>query len=81
MSDDFLFVRELIRAGAGIGLLPGFVAACDISSGKLVRVLTRIPVRPAGLAMVLPRSHHATTNVVTFRDHLLAHLTSNPLTA
>ena len=80
-SDDFLFVRELIRAGAGIGLLPGFVAACDISSGKLVRVLARTSVRPAGLAMLCPRSRHASINVAAFRDVLLDHLAKNPLTA
>lgn len=77
-SDDFLFVRELIRAGAGVGLLPGYVAACDISSKKLVRVLAQNLVKPAGLAMLSPRARHASTNVAAFRTVLLEHLAKNP---
>lgn len=81
MSGDFLFVRELIRAGAGIGLLPGFVAACDTSSGRLVRVLPRTLVRPGGLAMLWPRARQGSSSVAAFRDALLQHLAKNPMTA
>ena len=80
VTDDFLFIRELVRAGAGIALLPGFVAACDVSSGKLVKILARTSVKPAGLALLFPRSRHPTTNVETFRNHLVDYLAKNPLT-
>jgi DNA-binding transcriptional LysR family regulator len=79
VSDDFLFIRELLRAHAGVGLLPGFVAACDVTSGKLVRVLERTPIKPAGLALLFPRSLRMGTNVLAFRDHLVGYLKDNPL--
>lgn len=38
-TNDFLFMREMIVAGTGIGLLPWFRAAADVAAGRLVRVL------------------------------------------
>ncbi len=81
LSDDFLFVRELIRSGAGVGLLPGFVAAGDLANRTLVKVLARTRVKPAGLAILLPRARITTTKVIAFRDHLLQHLARHPLAA
>src|SRR5512143_1872669 len=39
VCDDVLFVRDAVRAGAGVGLLPTFVAEPDVLAGALVRVL------------------------------------------
>jgi DNA-binding transcriptional LysR family regulator len=78
-SEDFLFTRELIRDGAGIGLLPGFAAAADISAGTLVKVLPRIVVKPAGLSLLFPRSRHTAASAVAFRKHLIEYLAKNPL--
>jgi DNA-binding transcriptional LysR family regulator len=38
-GNDFLFIRELIAAGAGIGPLPWFLARQEVVSGRLLRVL------------------------------------------
>jgi DNA-binding transcriptional LysR family regulator len=39
MGDDFFFIREALRAGGGIGVLPVFLAGNDLRAGTLVRVL------------------------------------------
>lgn len=36
-ANDFSFLREVIIAGFGIGLLPWFRAATDVAQGRLVR--------------------------------------------
>jgi DNA-binding transcriptional LysR family regulator len=38
-TNDFLFMREVVIAGTGIGLLPWFRVAADVAAGRLVRVL------------------------------------------
>jgi DNA-binding transcriptional LysR family regulator len=68
--DDMFVVRGALRAGAGIGLLPAYVAEDDRTSGTLVRVLPHWEGRVAHAWLVhaagpLPRK----TRVL--RDHLL----------
>jgi DNA-binding transcriptional LysR family regulator len=71
VCDDLLFVRDAVRAGAGIGLLPDFVAEPDVASGRLVRVLPRLE-RPAGhLHVVTPAAKHVPRKVSAFRDLVL----------
>jgi DNA-binding transcriptional LysR family regulator len=71
LCDDLLFVRDALRAGAGIGLLPTFVAEPDRAAGTLVRVLPRVE-RPAGhLHVVTPAAKHVPRKVTAFRDLVL----------
>ena len=68
--DDMFVVRGALRAGAGIGLLPAYVAEDDRTSGTLVRVLPHWEGLVAHAWLVhaggpLPRK----TRVL--RDHLL----------
>jgi DNA-binding transcriptional LysR family regulator len=68
VCDDLLFVRDAVRAGAGIGLLPTFVAEADVVAGTLVRVLPRFE-RPAGwLHVVTPAAKHVPRKVTAFRE-------------
>jgi DNA-binding transcriptional LysR family regulator len=77
--DDLLFVRDAVRAGAGLGLLPTFVAEPDVAAGHLVRVLPRLE-RPAGtLHIVSPASRHPPRKVTAFRDLVLEHLHARAL--
>ena len=39
-ADDFAFIRQLLLAGSGIGLVPWTTCAEDIERGRLVRVLS-----------------------------------------
>lgn len=70
-SDDLLFVRDALRAGAGIGLLPTFVAEPDVQAGALVRVLPRFERSVGALHVVTPATRHQPRKVTAFRDLLL----------
>lgn len=68
---DFSFVKQAIRAGAGIGPLPSFFTREDIELGKLVRVLPDW-TRPAGtLYVVYPGQKHVPKKVIAFRDFVV----------
>jgi DNA-binding transcriptional LysR family regulator len=71
VCDDLLFVRDAVRSGAGIGLLPTFVAENDVVAGRLVRIVPRVE-RPAGyLHIVTPAAKHVPRKVTAFRDLVL----------
>jgi DNA-binding transcriptional LysR family regulator len=71
LCDDLLFVRDAVRAGVGVGLLPTFVAEPDLLAGALVRIVPRFE-RPAGsLWVVTPAAKHVPAKVVAFRDLVL----------
>ena len=77
-SDDIFFVRQAIRAGAGIGVLPTFLAEHDVAAGQLVRVLPRYRV-PGYVYIVRPATHEVPRRVKVFSDFLLAYLKAHPL--
>jgi DNA-binding transcriptional LysR family regulator len=79
VADDLSFVREALRAGAGIGLLPSFLARQDLASGALVRVLPRYAAAQAALYLVHPAARHVPLNVIAFRDFVLQQLASHPI--
>lgn len=69
--DDLLFARDAIRAGAGIGLLPAFVAEPDVVAGTLVRVLPRHERTAGHLHVVTPAARHVPRKVSAFRELVL----------
>jgi DNA-binding transcriptional LysR family regulator len=71
VCDDLLFVRDAVRAGSGLGLLPAFVAAPDVLAGALVRVLPRYERTTAWLHVVTPAAKHVPRKVTAFRELLL----------
>ncbi len=74
VANDLSFVRAALRAGAGIGLLPSFLARDDIASGALVRVLPRHVAPRAMLSLVHPAARHVPLKVIAFRDFVLGHV-------
>jgi DNA-binding transcriptional LysR family regulator len=68
VCDDVLFVRDAVRAGAGIGLLPTFVAEPDVLAGALVRVLPRYERQAGHMHVVTPAARHVAPKVTAFRD-------------
>jgi DNA-binding transcriptional LysR family regulator len=71
VCDDLLFVRDALRAGAGVGLLPTFMAEADVVSGALVRVLPRFERTSGTLYFVTPSAKHVPRKVTAFRDLVL----------
>jgi DNA-binding transcriptional LysR family regulator len=79
--DDFFAIRGLLRDGAGVGLLPTFVANPWVQEGLLVA--TAVPgfqSPPRGfLALVYPSSGQVPRKVAAFRDFLVERLKKMPL--
>jgi DNA-binding transcriptional LysR family regulator len=81
VADDFLFVRNALRSGAGIGPLPSFLAQRDLARGELVRVLPR-QAAPAGrIALVYPQAQHLPRKLTAFRDFLIEAATGRSINA
>lgn len=80
VADDFFFLREVLRAGGGIGPLPNFLARSSVASGELVRVLPqfRMPRGPR-FALVYPSQRRRAPKIIAFRDFLLDALRLSPL--
>jgi DNA-binding transcriptional LysR family regulator len=73
-GDDLLFVRSLLLAGAGIGLLPLFLVRCTgkPQRDELVRVLPAWMLKGPALHVVAPSARHEPRRVKLFRDFLLS---------
>ncbi len=79
-ADDMFFVRECLRADAGIGILPTFLAESDLLSGALVRVLPEWVSESGTVWFVYPGGSHAPAKVTAFRDFVADALRRRPLT-
>ena len=78
-GDDFFFIREALRAGGGIGILPVFLAAHDVRAGTLLRVLPQWTETRGMLSLVYPQARHLPRKLEVLRDFLVAWLAANPL--
>jgi DNA-binding transcriptional LysR family regulator len=79
VGDDMLFVHRAVRAGAGLGLIPTYLAKPDVAAGALVQVLPKIEQRSGGLFLVHPPAQHVPRKVTAFRDYVLQYLAQHPL--
>jgi DNA-binding transcriptional LysR family regulator len=77
--NDPAFVRSLATDGAGIGLIPDFLACELVATGRLVRVLPEYHALSAGLYVMYPSAKHLSATVRAFRDMLLEALSELPL--
>jgi DNA-binding transcriptional LysR family regulator len=77
--DDMLFMREALRQGAGVGMLPAFVANDLVAAGQLVCILPRFSVPTGRLWIVHHGGRHLARKVVAFRDFVLDALKARPL--
>jgi DNA-binding transcriptional LysR family regulator len=71
VCDDILFVRDAVRAGAGLALLPSFMAEADVLAGRLVRVVPRYERQSGWLHIVTPAVQHVPLKVTAFRELVL----------
>lgn len=82
VCDDMFFVLAAVRAGAGIGYLPTYLAEPDVLGGQLVRVLPRWDLRSGSLWFVSPGARHVPRppKILAFRDFMVEALKGHPLT-
>lgn len=73
-ADDFGFVRQMLLAGAGIGLVPWTTCAQDIERGRLVRVLSEYAAPGGALHVVYPSARSVPQRVALLRDFLVQEL-------
>ncbi len=81
VCDDFLVLRDLLREGAGVGLLPSFVAEPHVREGLLEPVeLADFEGGPrSAFFLVYPSSGQVPRKVTAFRDFLLEELERSSL--
>lgn len=73
ISENFVFLRQAILAGLGIGLVPDYVVQPDIASGEVVTALDALQLSIFGTRMFMlymPNRHH-TRAASTFIDFIL----------
>lgn len=66
--DDMFFIRAAVRAGAGIGLLPWFLAEPELSAGTLQAVLPKLQLPSGSVWIVHPPARNLPAKVSAFRD-------------
>lgn len=74
ISENFLFLRQAIQAGLGIGLVPDYVVQDEVDRGEVVTSLDEWRLSIFGTHMHLlymPNRHH-TRAMATFIDFVLA---------
>lgn len=75
LLDDFLLARDLLRGGAGVGLLPSFAGEPYARQGLLERLaLADAPVMQAQLELLYAAGRKPPPKVRAFRDALLGAL-------
>lgn len=77
--DDIFFVREAVRAGAGIGVIPTFLVDKDLARGRLVTVLPQYHTLAAYVYIIRPGTREVPRRVRAFNDFLLEYLETHPL--
>lgn len=76
--NDGLVLRAAARAGAGIALLPAFIAGEDLRAGRLVPVLPDWSVAAIPIHAVYPANRHIAVKVRSFVQFLVTRLSGHP---
>lgn len=79
--DDIFFVREAVRVGAGIGIIPTFLVENDLAKGRLIGVLPQFHSIAAYVYLIRPSTREVPRRVRLFCDFLLDYLETHPLGA
>ena len=79
--DDILTLRNLVRDGAGVGLLPQFVTEPYVAQGHLQRIMPSQALSAARHRIVYPSSGQVPRKVTAFRDFLVERVKARPLAA
>ncbi|CAM4236781.1 LysR family transcriptional regulator [Comamonas aquatilis] len=69
--DATLAVREAVRQGAGLSVLPDYAVAEDLQAGRLLQVLARWSLPSGGIHAVFPAARFRPAKVKAFVDLLM----------
>jgi DNA-binding transcriptional LysR family regulator len=72
IANTFEAMRDMAIAGLGLVLLPEFLAAGPLREGRLISALPHAIPRPYTISAVYPYTHHVSSKVRRFIDHLVA---------
>lgn len=78
-SDDSTFSYHAVRAGVGVGFLPGWLVEDDLKSGALVQILPQYRQLPYELYASYISRKYLTPKVRSFIDFLAESLGNGPL--
>jgi DNA-binding transcriptional LysR family regulator len=78
ISNNVIAVRDAVLAGGGIAPLTDFVVACDIATGKLIRVLPEWRGPAIEVHAVYPARQNLPPRLALFLDHLSKALNPPP---
>jgi DNA-binding transcriptional LysR family regulator len=70
--DATMAVHAAVLAGAGIAVLPDFLAAADIASGRLIRLLPEWSLPSGGIHAVFPPARYRPAKVSAFVETLMS---------
>jgi DNA-binding transcriptional LysR family regulator len=71
LCDDFLFLRTALVGGAGLGLVPPFVAQDDVAAGTLVQVLPKVSQGAGRFVLLHANTKQVPKRLSAFRDFLV----------
>lgn len=74
ISENFLFLREAVLAGLGVGILPDYVVQDDVASGKVRTTLEawRLSIFGTRMFMLYMPNRHHTRAAATLIEFILA---------
>lgn len=70
--DATLAVREAVKQGAGVSVLPDYVVAEDLAAGRLIQVLPQWSLPSGGIFTVFPSARFRPIKVRAFVDLLVS---------
>jgi DNA-binding transcriptional LysR family regulator len=73
-ADQLSFRRQAVLLGAGLGMMPHFLAAPAVRAGQLVHVLPQYALRGAPVHVVVPSRQMLPARVALLRDFLVEEL-------
>lgn len=81
ISENFLFLRQAILAGLGIGLVPDYLVEADLRNGELVTILDawRLSIFGTRMFMLYMPNRHHTRAASTFIEFVLERTGRAPL--
>ncbi|MBW9103888.1 LysR family transcriptional regulator [Paraburkholderia phenoliruptrix] len=73
ISENFLFLRQVVLAGLGVGILPDYVVHDDLKRGDVVTTLDewRLSIFGTNMYMLYMPNRHHTRAAATFIDFIL----------